>query len=217
MPCLTEVKTTKKGRRALFLDGEFAFSVAPELFADEGLHAGDELSEMQVEHLRARSDAARALDKALDLLGVRDHAAGELYRKLCRKFDPDTAAGAVRRAAELGYLNDGSVARRRAAELYAKHRSRREILRDLAAKGIDRDTAAAAVEALCAAAPDAGGGETDPELASALALVQKHYAARLAAGQRERVAAALARRGFGHAVIKAALDTFTEEQETDPA
>ena len=161
MPRLTEVKTTKKGRCALFLDGKFAFSVSPELFADAGLHSGDELDEAQVERLRNVSDAARALDKALDLLGVRDHAAGELYQKLLRRFDPETAAGAVRRAAELGYLDDGRVARRRAAELYNKHKSRREILRDLAAKGIDRDTAAAAVEELYA--PDEDGEGEDPE------------------------------------------------------
>ncbi|MFR3227258.1 MAG: RecX family transcriptional regulator, partial [Blautia massiliensis (ex Durand et al. 2017)] len=58
-----------------------------------------------------------------------------------------------------GLLNDASFARRRAAELLRKHKSRREILQDLAAKGIDRDTAAAAVEDLYA--PD-GEGE-DPE------------------------------------------------------
>ena len=216
MPRLTEVKITKKGRCALFLDGEFAFSVSPELFADAALHTGDELDAAQVERLQATSDAARAFDKALDLLGIRDHAAGELYQKLCRKFDPETAAGAVRRAAALGYLNDESVARRRAAELLRKHKSRREILRDLTAKGIDRDTAAAAVEALYAA-PDADGeGEhEDPELTSAKALLAKHYAQKLAAGRRDLVAAALARRGFSHAVIKAALDAF--EEENDPA
>ena len=207
MPRLTEVKTTKKGRCALFLDGEFAFSIAPEMFADAGLHVEDELSAAQIEDLRGQSDARRALDKALDLLALRDHAAGELYQKLCRRFDPETSAAAVQRAAELGYLDDESVARRRAAELYRKHKSRREILRDLTAKGIGREAAAAAVEALYAA-----GGEDgeDPEIASARALVEKHYAAKLAQGKREQVAAALARRGFSHAVIRAVLDEFAE-------
>lgn len=32
-----------------------------------------------------------------------------------------------------------------------------------------------------------------------------HYAAKLAAGKRDQVAAALARRGFSHSVIRAAL------------
>lgn len=102
---------------------------------------------------------------------------------------------------ELGLLNDADFARRRAAELLRKRKSRREILLDLTAKGIDRDTAAEAVEALYAEADD---GE-DPELVNARALVERHYAAKLAAGKRDQVAAALARRGFSHSVIRAAL------------
>ena len=76
----------------------------------------------------------------MDYLSLRDHAAGELYQKLCRKFDAHSAAYAVARAGELGLLNDVSFARRRAAELLRKRKSRRAILDDLHAKGIDRGT-----------------------------------------------------------------------------
>ena len=62
-------------------------------------------------------------------------------------------------------------------------------------------TAAEAVEALYAETDD---GE-DPELATARALVERQYAAKLAAGKRDQVAAALARRGFSHSIIRAAL------------
>lgn len=212
MPRLTQVKQTKKGRCALFLDGEFAFSLAPETFADASLHEGDELTESEVERLRAESDARRALDKAMDYLSLRDHAAGELYQKLCRKFDAPTAAAAVQRVGELGLLNDESVACRRAAELYRKHKSRREILRDLAAKGIDAATAALAVEALYAPQDPEDGESENPELTSARALLEKHYARKLAAGKRDQVAAALARRGFSHAIIRQVL---TEREEAE--
>ena len=77
-------------------------------------------------------------------------------------------------------------------ELLRKRKSRREILNDLSAKGIDRDTAADVVEELFAETDD---GES-PELETARALVQRQYAAKLAAGKRDQVAAALARRGF---------------------
>ena len=194
MPQLTQIKETKKGRMALFFDGEFAFSLDADTFAKADLHEEDLLEEWQIEDLRKQSDTRRALDKAMDYLSLRDHAAGELYQKLCRKFDEHSAA-------ELGLLNDADFARRRAAELLRKRKSRREILLDLTAKGIDRDTAAEAVEALYAEADD---GE-DPELANARALVERHYAAKLAAGKRDQVAAALARRGFSHSVIRAAL------------
>ena len=201
MPRLTQIKETKKGRLALFLDGEFVFSLDEDTFAGASLHEGDDLEPWQVEELRKQSDTRRALDKAMDYLSLRDHAAGELYQKLCRKFDEHSAAYAVARAGELGLLDDAGFARRRAAGLLRKRKSRREILRDLAAKGIDRDTAAQAVEALY----DSGEDGEDPEEAAARALVERQYAAKLAAGKRDQVAAALARRGFSHAIIRTVL------------
>ena len=201
MPTITQIKETKKGRLALFLDGEFAFSLDEDTFAAAALHEEDEVEEWRLEELRRQSDTRKALDKAMDLLSLRDHAAGELYQKLCRKFDGPSAAYAVAKAQELGLLDDAQFARRRAAELLRKRKSRRAILDDLTAKGIDRDTAAGAVETLYA------DEEQDPELTAAVQLVQRHYAAKLAAGRRDQVAAALARRGFSHAVIRQALET----------
>ena len=201
MPTLTQIKETKKGRFALFFDGEFAFSLDEETYVKAHLNPDDVLEDWQIDELRRQSDTRRALDKAMDYLSLRDHAAGELYQKLCRKFDAHSAAYAVARAGELGLLNDASFARRRAAELLRKRKSRREILNDLSAKGIDRDTAADVVEELFAETDD---GES-PELETARALVQRQYAARLAAGKRDQVAAALARRGFSHAVIREVL------------
>lgn len=51
-------------------------------------------------------------------------------------------------------------------------------------------------------------------MANARALVERHYAAKLAQGKWQQVAAALARRGFSHSVIRQALaDAETEETE----
>ncbi len=206
MPELTQCKETKRGRFALFFDGEFAFSLDEETFASSDLHTGDVLEDWEIEQLRTRSDTRKALDKALDYLALRDHAAGELYQKLCRKFDPHSAAAAVAKAEALGLLDDENFARRRAAELLAKRKSRREIDRDLAAKGIDRDLVYRVLEELFA---DEEG--EDPELAAARALVQRQYASKLAAGKWQQVAAALARRGFPHSVIRAVLDEAGED------
>ena len=52
MPRLTQIKETKKGRLALFFDGEFAFSLDENTFADAGLHQDDDLEEWQIEELR---------------------------------------------------------------------------------------------------------------------------------------------------------------------
>ena len=121
MPTLTAITETKRGRYALFFDGEFAFSLDEDTFAACALHAGDELTETEIYDLRQKSDARRALDKAMDLLALRDHAAGELYQKLCRKFDPHTAAelsieAAMRRAAAERILSELSSEPRETTE-----------------------------------------------------------------------------------------------------
>ena len=122
MPRLTQIKETKKGRLALFFDGEFAFSLDEQTFADAALHQDDLLEDWQIEELRKKSETRRALDKAMDYLSLRDHAAG------------------LALAQQLGR-----------------------------------------------------------------ALVARQYASKLAAGKRDQVAAALARRGFSHAVIREVL------------
>ena len=63
MPTLTQISETKKGRYALFFDGEFAFSLDAGTFADADLHQDDELEPWQIEELRKKSDTRRALDK----------------------------------------------------------------------------------------------------------------------------------------------------------
>ena len=65
MPQLTQIKETKKGRMALFFDGEFAFSLDADTFAKADLHEEDLLEEWQIEDLRKQSDTRRALDKAM--------------------------------------------------------------------------------------------------------------------------------------------------------
>ena len=48
MPKLTQVKETKRGRYALFFDGEFAFSLDEDTFAMAGLHTGYEIGRAHV-------------------------------------------------------------------------------------------------------------------------------------------------------------------------
>ena len=59
MPRLTQIKETKKGRLALFLDGEFAFSLDEDTFAAAALHQDDELEDWQIEELRKKSETRR--------------------------------------------------------------------------------------------------------------------------------------------------------------
>ena len=104
----------------------------------------------------------------------------------------------------LGLLDDAEYARRRAQYLAGQGKSRRQIEADLAAKGIGREDAAAALDEACA-----GGADV------CYALVKKLYARKLAEGGREKVLAALARRGFSYGEAKSAVERALDEMRRE--
>ena len=149
------------------------------------------------------ADEAAARSKALDLLTGRDYACAELNERLCRRFTPQASAAAVAAMLQQGFLDDRRYALALTRALQGQHRSRRDIARRLAARGIDRGTAEDAL-AECFDARQQDTGE-DPDLEAAVALVERSYARRLAEGRADLVAAALARRGFAYQTIREAL------------
>ena len=108
---------------------------------------------------------------------------------------------------ERQYVDDERYARTRAHGLLAARKSRRAAAQDLRQKGLDAQQVSAALEE--AYAPDEAGG--DPELEAAAALVEGRYRSKLAAGRKDLVVAALARRGFAYPVIKEAIKRVEEK------
>ncbi|HEY3196320.1 MAG TPA: regulatory protein RecX [Candidatus Dormibacteraeota bacterium] len=140
------------------------------------------------------------------LLGRRDHSRLELRRKLSRRGHDDEVVRAVLdRFRDAGYLDDAkfarSVVRRRASG-----RGPRAIAAELAALGIDRAAAAAAL------------AEFGPEeqLRSAIHLAERLYA-RLASDRQlgyrdllDHVGPKLLRRGFPETIVRQACRTVLE-------
>ncbi len=201
MPLLTAIEPTRRGRFALFTDGEFLFSVDGETLANSGLREGDTLDDAAVALLRENSDLRRAKDKALGFLSLREYGSQELYTKLCRSFDEHTSAAAVAEMGRLSLLDDAGFARRRAEGMARRHKSRQEIRAKLSSLGLDRALIEEALEEL-------GESETD----TIRPLLERQYRARLAAGEREKVIAALRRRGFSGRDARQAVDRFVEEE-----
>ena len=154
------------------------------------------------------ADPAGARARALALLTGRDYASAELYEKLCARFTPEAAAGTVAALVEAGLVDDRRYAEAKARSLRRARKSRLAAALALRGKGLTDGQIDAALEA--AYAPGEAG--EDPELEAARALVAGPYRAKLAAGRRDLVAAALARRGFPHRVIRQALDTPDGEE-----
>jgi regulatory protein len=133
----------------------------------------------------------------VDLLARRAHSRWELRRKLLMKgFEAEAVEAAMTRLVELGYLNDSAFAHalvRRRGGL----RGPLALSAELAAKGVDRAEAAAAV---------AGFGP-EAQVASATRLAERLFSKNPAMSYREMldsVGAKLMRRGFPATVVTAA-------------
>lgn len=193
---LTDISHTKQGNIALFLDGEFAFSMAPEAYAMSGLRVGDALDEDTVEELRQEAAFQKAKAKALTLLSYKEYTTAELRKRLCGVTDPDTAQRTVDRMEELGLLNDEDYAQRYAQDL-ARRRGfgERRIRMEMRQKGLLPETIDFAVSFL----------ETDPA-AQARELLEKKYPLWQEDERvKRRAYGALVRRGFGSDDIRRAM------------
>jgi regulatory protein len=138
-----------------------------------------------------------ALDAGFRLLARRAHSRVELRRKLARRgYDEDEIAGTLARLSELGYVND--------AEFAARHVRRRSgsvgplaLSAELAARGVDRSAAGAALRAF-----DRGA-----QLAAATKLAERLCGRKAPAGYAELldgVGVKLLRRGFSQSVAREA-------------
>lgn len=205
---ITGLEKTKRGRYSVFVDGEFLWSLDGETLLKSRVRPGAVLEYAYLEEVKAQSDAVGCREKALTLLGQRAYARGELVERLCRDWPCPTARQVVTQLEEAGLVSDGDYAFRLADELYRyKHLSRRFIELELQKRGI--------APALCREVLDAGGFDDG---ASIRALLEQKYAARLGdRAQRQKVLAALARRGFGYGDCRAAMEEYDTDYETgDP-
>ena len=151
----------------------------------------------------------RVLERRVDRWARRSEAAGEAPDAVAPRAAEAKrhAATVARKLVSSGAVDDGAFAAARARRLSRGGRSRRAIAAHLAAKGVGRDAADAAL-------PE---GE-EAELDSALALCRRRRAGPFAPGPlspeaRLKALAVLARAGFPRGVAEAALDTPLEEAE----
>ena len=112
------------------------------------LYSGKELSEEEVDALRAAGRASAVKEKALSLLSARPMSRKELIDKLTarprnREKEPLTdqagAEAVADRLEELGYLNDGAYASMVVRHYSAKGYGRRRLQEELYRHGVPRD------------------------------------------------------------------------------
>lgn len=208
----------RSGRIRVVLDDGRTWDLAEELVLDAGLHVDDPVDPALLADLEQRDEPYRARDAALSLLSYRARSTAELRRRLLRKgFPPIVVDGCIDEMRERGYLDDGAFAEAFVRDrLRMRPRGRRRLVSELRAKGVEPDTAAAAVDRALDEA-DATEAELALEAARAWA-VRNRARLRKAAGDpdartraRRSLYGYLGRRGFAPDAVRAALGAVFAE------
>ena len=210
-------KAGKGEKIHLSLDGEYIATVNADYWFTCGIKSGSEVSPEQLEELLAESARRKMMNKALDLLSMRDYSRRELSDKLVtkaweKKERKDMDLGSLKQQAsdicdrleELGLLNEERFARSYVDELIRrKHLSKSGLKTALIQKGVQRDIIETVLEEV----------EVDPVEQVRELLATKFKNRDLSdEKQKTRTVNALLRLGYRYNEINAAMDHRLEEE-----
>lgn len=171
---------------------------------DNYLKKGDEISEEKLNDLVFQSQYQRAKSRAVWYLDRKDRTAKDLYNKLCLAgFDKKASSKVIARLQEVGLIDDLRFAENYASRLMEGNVSKREALQKMLQKGVPYDMAK---DVLAECDSDEG--------AQIEALINKKYRTKLIVeGGKEKVYAALIRKGFSYEAVKNALKNYIEFED----
>ena len=210
-------KAGKGEKIHLSLDGEYIATVNADYWFTCGIKSGSEVTPQQLEELLAESARRKMMNKALDLLSMRDYSRRELSDKLVtkaweKKERKDMDLGSLKQQAsdicdrleELGLLNEERFARSYVDELIRrKHLSKSGLKTALIQKGVQRDIIETVLEEV----------EVDPVEQVRELLATKFKNRDLSdEKQKTRTVNALLRLGYRYNEINAAMDHRLEEE-----
>lgn len=201
---VTAVKNAKKHLVAVFFENGGEVYVDKDVFLSNPIKAGDTFDEEALENLIRESDERRAYSRALWYLDNADCSSKALFDKLQKAgFEEATSKKAIEKLTYLGLLDDMRYAKHIAERLFEQNRSKREIYFKLTQKGISREIANEALTLL-----------PDDESEQIKALIIKKYAKELSKENgKQKVFAALARKGFSYNDIKEILRKYCIEED----
>ena len=198
---VTELKREKGHLMRVRFEGGESILLDLDFCVEKCIHEGDGISPETVKEYLSESDYIRAKSRAIWLLDRYTYTERRLFEKLKTAGFSEAASGkAVARLKELGLIDD-----EKSAELYAQDCARRGISKraaypKLLAKGFNSATVKAALEK----------AEFD-EAEQISALIEEKYARELAAGDTDKVYAALIRQGFSYGGVRDALKNYSEK------
>lgn len=201
---ITALKSDKKHLvKVCFFGGE-EILLDKDVCIDNALCSDMELDKSEIERLIFESDFKRAKSRAMWYLDRSDYTEKAMFQKLLRAgFKKKAAAAAVGRLAELGIIDDRRFAERFCERCFEHNVSKREALHKMLEKGVNYDLAKEMLE----------NSETDEEQ-QIKNLLERKYASKLTAENgKQKVFAALARKGFSFSAIRSAMNEVLEDLE----
>ena len=188
----------------LFLDNEYRITTNSDFWAENYIKDGTEIEDLEWDELVCKINYSKAVKKCYDLLSIRSHSEKELRDKLIKSFDANSVDMAIDLMLEYGYLNDEEYAKELLNHLVNnKKLSERFIIMEMKKRGISADIYN---NLLCDADIDNIGVAYD-------IIVSKYINKLNEEGGRQKVIAALARRGFSYSDITSALDMIESNDE----
>jgi len=208
-----QVQKTNVERVNIFIDENYAFSLAAIVAVEQQLRPGLELSRGEIAELQTADLYSLALTAALDFLALRPRSKAEVRQRLKRRY-PDAPAETFTRVldrlSELKYLNDADFAKywieNRAA--FAP-RGRQLLKQELMQKGVSREIIETALENYLETASleqdeeEGEDGGLNIEESQALELARKKarsYAAEDWAAFYRKLSSFLLRRGYDYGI-----------------
>ena len=198
---ITAVEPRRKQMCALFIDGEYVMNLDAQTLIENRFDVGREIDDDELKEIIEKSNERRAKEKALWLISYRSHSKKELFDKLKRSFDEDSAQKAVDRMEELGLINDEEFAKLYARKLVnGKKMSVKAAEYELYRKGIDKITAEQVLSEL----------EYDPQT-QIIEFITKKYKNIQDEKIKRRAVAALQRKGYSWEEIRQAIESLVSE------
>ena len=188
-----KLKAALSDGRTVYIDSETAYKYR--------LGTADEYSDELFEEILSDSEYNLTKNRAFNILEYRAHSKKELFDKLCEKADEDTAWAVVEKMCELGLVDDKALLRDKLENLLnVKKYGAKRAINDLVLKGFDRDEIESAIEEM----------EYD-EFSVICEIIEHRYADELPESDikgRQKILAALMRRGFSYDDIKSAMAAY---------
>lgn len=188
----------------LLLDEEYQITTDIDFWAEHYIKDGTEIEEDEWQALVAAINYRKAVNKCFDLLSRRDHSAKELRTKLLRTVDAESADKAIAHMQELGYLDDEKYAVALFQHLVEnKNMSSSFIRQEMLKRGVPAEIIS-----------DVMSDTVIDNVASITELINKKYRMKLSAENgKDKVIAALMRKGFSYSDIRTAFRSIEEEQD----